>query len=153
MRNNREILIMLKILYERNFNGKSKGKYKIPKILFKKICQRKHLKEKFIEKLNQLAFEYGFVLIYHNDFIFVLKKDDLLNYREVPDFIVRLYKKNQEDEKDDDYYWNMVDPKSGKRYTIPFLKETDPAYRVKYIDYMKLKERDPATFEKILNWD
>ena len=55
--------------------------------------------------------------------------------------------------KDDSYYFNMKDPKSGSRYDIPMLSRIDPEYYFKYIYFMKLKERSPDTFEKILRWD
>jgi len=55
--------------------------------------------------------------------------------------------------KDDSYYYNLVDPGSGFKYSIPMLKRDDPAYFFKYVDYMKTKERSPNTFEKILRWD
>ena len=54
--------------------------------------------------------------------------------------------------KDDYYYWNMIQ-NNGYRYDIPMLSKYDPRYVYKYIDYMRLKERSPDTFEKILRWD
>lgn len=53
----------------------------------------------------------------------------------------------------DSYYFHMLDPRSGYRYDIPMLMRSEPAYFYKYVDYMKLKERSPDTFEKILRWD
>lgn len=53
----------------------------------------------------------------------------------------------------DSYYFHMLDPRSGYRYDIPMLMSSEPTYFYKYVDYMKLKERSPDTFEKILRWD
>ena len=53
----------------------------------------------------------------------------------------------------DNYYYNMIDPRSGYRYDIPMLMRDDPEYYGKYIDFMQLKERSPDTFEKVLRWD
>lgn len=50
------------------------------------------------------------------------------------------------------YYMDIVDPRTGKPYMIPMLTMADAGYLSEYADYMKLKERDPAAFEKILNW-
>ncbi|EIF51362.1 DUF4116 domain-containing protein [Sulfurovum sp. AR] len=55
--------------------------------------------------------------------------------------------------KDDSYYYNLVDPRNGFRYDIPLLSPNDPVYYFKYIRYMKMKEQNEDTFEKILRWD
>lgn len=55
--------------------------------------------------------------------------------------------------KSDAYYFNIINPVSGFRYDIPMLSSTDPKYYYSYIYFMKLKERSPDTFDKILRWD
>lgn len=55
--------------------------------------------------------------------------------------------------KDFNYYANIVNPETGKPYIIPMLDYTDPEYVNKYVEYMKLKEEQPETFKKIMNWD
>lgn len=55
--------------------------------------------------------------------------------------------------KNDSYYYNMLDPRTGLRYDIPLLSPIDPKYYWEYIYRMKLKERAPNTFEKMLRWD
>jgi len=49
-------------------------------------------------------------------------------------------------------YLEETDPKTGKKYVIPFLSPRDTGYPFKYIDFMMLKERDEKTFNKIINW-
>lgn len=53
----------------------------------------------------------------------------------------------------DEDYFNMLNPETGLRYDIPMVSPVDPTYYFKYIYYMKLKERSPDTFQKILNWE
>ena len=53
----------------------------------------------------------------------------------------------------DEDYFNMLNPETGLRYDIPMISPVDPTYYFKYIYYMKLKERSPDTFQKILNWE
>lgn len=53
----------------------------------------------------------------------------------------------------DEEYFNMLNPETGLRYDIPMVSPVDPTYYFKYIYYMKLKERSPETFQKILNWE
>ena len=55
--------------------------------------------------------------------------------------------------KDDSYYYNMVDPRSGQKYDIPLLSPLNPEYYSSYIHFMKIKEGSPDTFEKVLSWD
>ena len=55
--------------------------------------------------------------------------------------------------KDDNYYFNMVDPETQNRYNIPMLSPVDPGYYYEYIYYMKMKEKTPDTFNKILGWE
>lgn len=56
-------------------------------------------------------------------------------------------------EKDNSYYWNIMDERTGVRYNIPMLNPLDPDYFYSYIYYMKIKEGSPRTFERIINWD
>jgi hypothetical protein len=56
-------------------------------------------------------------------------------------------------EKDDNYYFNMVDAWSGKKYDIPMLYTLDPDYYFKYVYFMKLKEGSPSAFEAAMRWD
>ena len=55
--------------------------------------------------------------------------------------------------KNDAYYFNVVDDRSGSRFSIPMLDSGAPGYFYKYVNYMQLRERSPETFEKVLNWD
>lgn len=56
-------------------------------------------------------------------------------------------------DKNERYYFNMVDPRNGARYDIPLLIPSAPDYYSKYVHFMKIKERSPNTFERILRWD
>lgn len=49
--------------------------------------------------------------------------------------------------------FNIVNPKTGLRYSVPFLKQSEPGYFWKYADAMELLERDPAAFSRMQNWD
>ena len=55
--------------------------------------------------------------------------------------------------KDNNYYYNMKNPETGRRYDIPMLSTIDPGYYFKYVSYMQLKEDSPRTFEKIMSWE
>lgn len=55
--------------------------------------------------------------------------------------------------KSDKAYFDTVDPDTGLKYDIPNLAPTDPDYYQRYVHYMKIREFNPRTFEKILNWE
>lgn len=55
--------------------------------------------------------------------------------------------------KDDEYYWEIKDPQTGFRYSIPYLDRFDAGYRKDYISYMKMRELNPREFERIMNWE
>ena len=50
-------------------------------------------------------------------------------------------------------YFDTFDERTGLRFNIPMLSTIDPEYFFKYVRFMKMKERSPETFEKVLNWD
>lgn len=54
--------------------------------------------------------------------------------------------------KDDNYYFDILDPKTGMRYNIPLLEKTGSYYQ-DYVHYMKIKETSPSTFDKIMSWN
>ena len=56
-------------------------------------------------------------------------------------------------EKDDDYYFSIVDERSGYRFDIPLLMENAPDYFEMYVYHMRGRERNPGTFQRTLNWD
>ena len=58
-----------------------------------------------------------------------------------------------DDVERDQYYYNIMNPDTGRRFDIPMLITTSPSYYYKYIEFMKLRERSPDTFEKVLSWD
>lgn len=78
---------------------------------------------------------------------------DVNKMRYVIDLVVESIKQMVKQFKDNAYYANMKNPKTGFSYSIPMLKFDDPEYINKYIDYMKMKEEKPEQFQKILNWD
>jgi len=55
--------------------------------------------------------------------------------------------------KDNSYYFDLKDPRTGLRFDIPMLDTLSPTYFYDYVYYMKLKESSPDTFEKVMRWD
>ena len=49
--------------------------------------------------------------------------------------------------------WNTLNPETGMRFEIPMLKFMDNDYKLKYIEYMKMRQDDPEAFERVLQWN
>ena len=79
-----------------------------------------------------------------NDFSNVASDKDLNEMEENP---LQRAPKTMED------YWNTVDPETGMRFEIPMLKFMDNEYKLKYINYMKMRESDPVVFEGVMRWN
>ena len=79
-----------------------------------------------------------------NDFSNVTSDKDLNEMEENP---LQTAPKTMED------YWNTVDPDTGMRFEIPMLKFMDNEYKIKYINYMKMRESDPVAFEGVMRWN
>jgi hypothetical protein len=62
-------------------------------------------------------------------------------------------KSYEEQQEENIRLFNIVDPETGLRYDIPMLKTTAPDYFWQYIHFMKIKEKDPDLFQKILDWE
>ena len=54
--------------------------------------------------------------------------------------------------KEDKKLFNIMDPKTKKRYEIPMLSKTSHDYRENYIEAMRLKIEDPQSFERMMDW-
>jgi len=50
-------------------------------------------------------------------------------------------------------YGDIVNPKTGKKFSIPNLDYLDPNYVVKYARYMQILVERPKDFVKIMNWE
>ena len=105
MRDAREVVEILDEIYESRFSGKTRGRFKISKTLFKELCERKYLRESFLNEIIEEALEEGLVVIPLENEIIVVNEDVLKNCRIVPEDIVAQY----EDEDDWDEEEDLLD--------------------------------------------
>jgi len=49
--------------------------------------------------------------------------------------------------------YNTKDPETGDFFDIPMLITSDDGYVAKYVEYMKMREEQPAFFRKVIEWD
>jgi len=52
-----------------------------------------------------------------------------------------------------DFEYFQEKDEDGLSFDIPLLSKTDPLYFRKYVYYMKLKEKSPETFKKVIGWE
>ncbi len=95
-----EVAEILDDLYERDFDGKVRGKYKISKDLFKKLCGRNYIGTTYINQVIEEAYELGLVVIPLEEFIVVVSEDILLNCRNVDEKVIFEYDDIYDDEDD-----------------------------------------------------
>ncbi len=60
--------------------------------------------------------------------------------------------KTTQEQMDEDFRYLQMKDENGNRYCFPMVSILDEGYDNHYISMMKIKESDPATFNKILNW-
>ena len=101
MRKANEVAEILEKIYEKKFLGKEYGRFKIPKTSFKELCQRKNLRESFLNNVIEEAIEVELVVIPLEHTIVVVKEDVITNCRTVPEDIIAEYEERDDEDCDD----------------------------------------------------
>ena len=81
----RQIAVRLADLYEREFGGKGRGRFRIAMKHMKRLTQRRRVPAETLRKIGEELFELGFVLIDLETFFVVLPQRSFRNYRRVSD--------------------------------------------------------------------
>lgn len=71
----------LAALYDKDFGGKEKGRFRIPMKLVRTLLGRRRLYEDDVRNLSRALFERGFVLIDMDTFFVVMSANAFVNYR------------------------------------------------------------------------
>ena len=72
-------------LYDEQFGGKERGRYRISAKLLRALADRRRLYEDDIRKLARALFERGYVLIDMDSFYVVMSSNSFVNYRRSPE--------------------------------------------------------------------
>lgn len=70
-------------LYEQQFGGKARGRFRISMKLLCQLAKRKRLYEEDIRKIEQELFERGYILIDMETFFAVLSQRTMASYRRI----------------------------------------------------------------------
>jgi len=100
MKTAQEMSKFLAEIYEKRFGGKARGRFQISRTAFRKLAGRTNLRDAFIDEVSEQALELGYILISVGDYIAVIKKVVLRNYRKVPKLILNQYLEDDDDESD-----------------------------------------------------
>ena len=88
-----------------------------------------------------------------NEFITKAKKSPRLTEDEIPNNQMHGTTADGSSGNKDNKYFEILNPDTGLRFDIPLLSPLDPDYYYNYIYYMKLRERSPETFNKLIGWE
>lgn len=84
-----EMALLLRKIYELEFGGKSRGRFKISRSNFRQLSQRQRLEDSTIQKIIEEALELGFVVTDLGDYFSVVGLNVMMNYRPVPKSILK----------------------------------------------------------------
>ena len=83
-----EVAEALKTIYDTEFGGKTRGRYKISRHALRDLSVRKRLGESTIQEIISAAYELGFVVADLDDDFSIVEVDVMRSYRKVPTRII-----------------------------------------------------------------
>lgn len=87
-----EVSQFLSDIYEKQFGGKKRGRYRISRINLRSLSGRKVLQESIVEAITYRALEdFGLVITDLGDEFSVIEIDVLRNYRAVPKSVLNMF--------------------------------------------------------------
>ena len=87
-----EVAQFLSDIYEKQFGGKKRGRYRISRINLRSLSGRKILQEGIVEAVTYRALEdFGLVITDLGDEFSVIEVDVLRNYRAVPKSVLNAF--------------------------------------------------------------
>jgi len=79
-----EVAEQLSSIYESEFGGKDRGRFKISRSNLRRLAGRKRLEDTTVNKIADAALELGYIVIDLGDYFSVIEEAVMLNYRPVP---------------------------------------------------------------------
>lgn len=96
------VVKFLKEIYEKEFGGKERGRFKIARSSLRRLTGLKRLNNEAISDIADAAFNEGFVLIDLGDYFAVVEEAVMLNYRPVPKSVLLQVLEGSDDTTEDD---------------------------------------------------
>lgn len=82
---------LLKKIYELEFGGKTRGRYKISRPSFRQLSNRQRLEESTIDRITEEALELGLIVTDLGDYFAVVEHSVMMNYRPVPKSVLNQF--------------------------------------------------------------
>ena len=79
-----EVAKQLFSIYESEFGGKDRGRFKISRSNLRRLAGRKRLEDTTVNRIADAALELGYIVIDLGDYFSVVEEAVMLNYRPVP---------------------------------------------------------------------
>ncbi len=97
-----EVALDLKEFFDKPFGGKQNGRYKITKVAFRKLCERKRVPPSFIKDVIDEAYEIDIAVIELGDDFAVNEAKKLRGQRRLPVAILNEMVSGEEEDSEDD---------------------------------------------------
>lgn len=101
-KNAHEVVAALEKIYEQEFGGKERGRFKIARASLRRLTGSKRLDDNVLRDIVNAAFDAGYVLIDLGDYFAVVEEAVMLNYRPVPKSVLGQVLQGSADSSDDD---------------------------------------------------
>lgn len=92
-RSHEEVAGFLSEIYESEFGGKERGRFKISRPSLRRLAGRKRLEDTTISKIADAALELGYIVTDLGDYFSVVEEAVMLNYRPVPKSVLSRFLK------------------------------------------------------------
>ena len=83
-----DIARQLAELYERDFGGKERGRFRISMKLMKSLCERRRISTSFRREITEELYELGYIMVDMEIYFAVLGQGTLSNYRRVSEQVL-----------------------------------------------------------------
>lgn len=101
-KNPHEVVDVLAKIYEQEFGGKERGRFKIARSSLRRLTGSKRLHDKALDDIADAALDAGYVLVDLGDYFAVVEETVMLNYRPVPKSVLAQVLQGGTDSIDDD---------------------------------------------------
>jgi len=79
-----QVVEIFKKIYDEEFGGRKRGRFRISRELVRKISGRKRLDSRFIEQVTEEGYEQDLIIINREDFFNVIEDRVMDSHRKVP---------------------------------------------------------------------
>ena len=87
----KDVAQQLSEIYESEFGGKDRGRFKISRSNLRRLAGRKRLEDTTVSRIADAALDIGYIVIDLEDYFSVIEEAVMLSYRLVPKSVLLLF--------------------------------------------------------------